>query len=258
MTPAEIRDALAAPFDPREVRFKPQIVKNNKALAIAYVDVRVVEDRLDDVLGVENWQDEYQVTPDGVVCQLRVKIGGEWVVKSDVGSPSEQPDGGDRLKAAFSDALKRTAIKLGIGRYLYRVPQQWVDYDPVKKQITNPPRLPDQFLPAAMRGGRTAQSPGPAGGTRANPPSPPPPPASPPPAKPALPQTGPELLVRLQEYEQKLVAARRCSTGQLLAHVTQVGAKAGFTAKVADWTGPAIVLAVEAVKAFETAHPAAG
>jgi hypothetical protein len=34
--------------------------------------------------------------------------------RTDVGSRSEQPDGGDRLKAAFSDALKRAAVKFGI------------------------------------------------------------------------------------------------------------------------------------------------
>jgi hypothetical protein len=62
-----------------------------------------------------------------VVCRLRWRIGGEWLTKVDVGSPSEQPDGGDRLKAAFSDALQREAVKYGVVRYLYRLPSQWVD-----------------------------------------------------------------------------------------------------------------------------------
>ena len=35
-----------------------------------------------------------------------LRLGDEWVTKVDVGGPSEQPDGGDRLKAAFSDVLK--------------------------------------------------------------------------------------------------------------------------------------------------------
>jgi hypothetical protein len=143
-----LTDALTAPFEPREVKFKPQMVKNNKALAIAYVDVRVIEDRLDDVVGVENWQDNYEILPDGsVTCRLTIQLGGTWITKMDVGSPSEQPDGGDRLKAAFSDALKRTAIKFGIGRYLYRLPGQWVDYDPAKKQIVRPPQLPAWAVP---------------------------------------------------------------------------------------------------------------
>jgi hypothetical protein len=57
-------------------------------------------------------------------------VHGECLDTTDVGSPSEQPDDGDQLKAALSDALKRAAIKLGIGRYHYRLPRQWVDYDP--------------------------------------------------------------------------------------------------------------------------------
>ncbi len=153
MSPATVTtlsDRLAEPFEPREVKFKPQMVKGNKALAIAYVDVRLIEDRLDTVLGVENWQDDYEVLNDGcVVCRLRVKFGDEWVTKTDVGNPSEQPDGGDRLKASFSDALKRAAVKLGVGRYLYRLPAQWVDYDPAKKQIVRPPQLPAFALPGS-------------------------------------------------------------------------------------------------------------
>lgn len=142
-------EELAEPFDPQEVKWKPQQVKNNRCMAIAYVDARVIQDRLDDVLGAENWQDGYEVLNDGcVVCRLSVTIGENHVItKTDVGSPSEQPDQGDRLKASFSDALKRAAVKYGIGRYLYRLPHQWVDYDPVKKQIVRLPQLPAFALP---------------------------------------------------------------------------------------------------------------
>src|SRR5262249_39341643 len=63
--------ALAPPFDPTEVRFKPAVVSGNRALALAYVDARVIQDRLDEVLGVTGWQDDYDCLPDGsVVCRL--------------------------------------------------------------------------------------------------------------------------------------------------------------------------------------------
>src|SRR5579871_4925265 len=141
---------LAAPFDPREVRFKPGVISGNRALALAFVDARVIQDRLDEVLGVTGWQDEYECLPDGgVVCRLRLRLGDQWITKMDVGGPSEQPDEGDRRKAAFSDALKRAAVKFGIGRYLYRLPAQWVDYDAQKKQIVAPPQLPAFALPKA-------------------------------------------------------------------------------------------------------------
>lgn len=151
--PRSIQDRLADPFDPADIKWKPQSVKGNKALAIAYVGVRVIEDRLDAVVGVEGWSDSYEVLSDGcAVCKLSLKIGDAWVTKMDVGNPSEQPDAGDRLKASFSDALKRTAIKFGIGRYIYRLPQSWVDFDPAKKQIVRPPQLPDWAIPGKGSG----------------------------------------------------------------------------------------------------------
>jgi hypothetical protein len=139
---------LLEPFAITEVKWKAQVVRGHRALCVAYVDARVVEDRLDLVFGVDGWQDSYHLLPNGnVVCKLRVKFGNEWIEKSDVGGQSDQPDEGDRMKSAFSDALKRAAVKLGIGRYLYRLPQQWVDYDPNTRQLAQTPTLPDWAHP---------------------------------------------------------------------------------------------------------------
>ncbi|MBN9117802.1 MAG: hypothetical protein J0I06_01310 [Planctomycetes bacterium] len=255
-----ITAALAVPFEPRDVKFKPQMVKNNRCLAMAYIDARLIQDRLDDVVGPENWEDAYDLLPDGsVMCKLRIKLGDRWITKIDVGSPSEQPDSGDRLKAAFSDALKRAAVKFGIGRYLYRLPAQWVDYDPVKKQITQVPQMPAFAIPKTQA--LPAAKPAPAK------PAPEPkkeaPKVEPKPEiakieapkneapKPNLPVNGQELHRRLQDYDAKLASQKLCQRGALLAHVTQAGVKAGFTANMNDWTGPAIPFAVDAVKEFE-------
>ena len=226
MTTLTLTRALAAPFGVGEVKFKPQSVKGNRALALAYIDARVIEDRLDDILGVDGWQDEYETLPDGsVVCRLRLKIGEQWITKMDVGSPSEQPDGGDRLKAAFSDALKRAAVKFGIGRYLYRLPVQWADYDPVKKQFTQVPALPQ--------------------------PPQPPRPKVPAKVEASLPSNGVELHRRLREYDAKLAAQKVCPLGALLSHVTAAGVKAGYADDLTAWNGPAIAFAVAAVKSFD-------
>jgi hypothetical protein len=223
--------ALAAPFDPLMVKFKPAVVQGNRALALAYVDARVIQDRLDEVLGVEGWQDDYECLEDGsVVCRLRLRLGDEWITKVDVGSPSEQPDEGDRRKAAFSDALKRAAVKFGIGRYLYRLPSQWVDYDPHRRQFVRTPTLPAFALPQNSPPARSQ----PAAKTAAK-----------------LPSTGAELQRRLQEYDAKLAAQGLCQGGELLAFVTQAGVKAGHGPDLSTWTGPAIALAVEQTKGFE-------
>lgn len=224
-----INAALAAPFQPSEVKFKPQSVKGNRALALAYIDCRVIQDRLDEVLGVEHWMDEYEILTDGsVMCRLKLRINGEWVMKTDVGSPSEQPDSGDRLKAAFSDALKRAAVKFGIGRYLYRLPATWCDYDPQKRQFSQTPQLPGWALPKGK-----------------------PQPATQPSTLPKLPGNGEELHQRLREYDARLAGQKRCGMGALLSHVAQAGVKAGYGDDISKWSGPAIQFAVESVKSFE-------
>ena len=237
--------ALAEPFAQGEVKFKPQSVKGNRALAMAYVDARVVQDRLDQVLGVENWQDEYETLADGsVICKLTCRLGDRWITKMDVGGPSEQPDGGDRLKAAVSDALKRAAVKFGVGRYLYRLPAQWADYDPVKRQFSSPPALPGSADRKTKSVGRVessrpavcAKTAGLEDSTR--------------PTGATLPANGEELHTRLREYDKKLSDQKVCPVGALLSHVAQAGAAKGYGADITAWAGDAIPFAVAAVKAF--------
>ncbi|MBY0528367.1 MAG: hypothetical protein K2R98_33560 [Gemmataceae bacterium] len=233
--PTVITKALAAPFDLDEVRFKPAVVSGNRAMALAYVDARVIQDRLDDVLGVDGWQDDYECLADGsVVCRLKLRLGTEWVTKVDVGGPSEQPDGGDRMKAAFSDALKRAAVKFGVGRYLYRLPSQWADYDPQKRQFVRTPTLPAFARPASEN----------------------PPPKervemAPKVKTTALPATGEEFQKRLQDFEAKLVSQGLCAAGALVKHVVQAGAKAGHGADLTKWNTTAIALAAEETRTFE-------
>jgi hypothetical protein len=227
--------ALAAPFEVSEVRFKPGVISGNRALALAYVDARAIQDRLDAVLGVEGWQDDYECLPDGsVICRLRLRLDGEWVTKVDVGSPSEPAggrDGGDRLKAAFSDALKRAAVKFGIGRYLYRLPGQWVDYDPKRRQLVKTPSLPAPAQPVRPESlavkSKSERSPH------------------------ARPANGAELQRRLYEYDARLAAQGVCKPGDLVKHVVKAGTKAGYGADLASWSGAAIALAVEETKTFE-------
>jgi len=217
------------------------------------VDARVIQDRLDDVLGVAGWQDDYECREDGsVVCRLRLRLGDEWITKVDVGAPSEQPDEGDRRKAAFSDALKRAAVKFGIGRYLYRLPAQWVDYDPQKRTFVRPPQLPAHALPKPAKNvaGPGTKEKGQPATVRV---------AKEPPAaengekKPtsALPANGAELQRRLYNYDAVLAKQGLCQPGELVKHVVQAGVKAGYEGDLSNWSGNAVVLAVEETKGFE-------
>jgi hypothetical protein len=242
--------ALAAPFDPREVKFKPAVISGNRALALAYIDARVIQDRLDEVVGVLGWQDEYECLPDGsVVCKLRLRLGDEWITKMDVGGPSEQPDEGDRRKAAFSDALKRAAVKFGIGRYLYRIPNQWVDYDLQKRQFARTPTLPAHALPQNIHQEEAAAKKGSAK-SKSQPKEPDTVPmtAS---RHGGMPANGIELQQRLYAYDAQLAKQGLCAEGALVKHIVEAGKKAGYDPDLATWTGAAIHLAVDETKQFE-------
>jgi hypothetical protein len=77
----------------------------------------------------------------------------------DVGGPSEQPDEGDRVKAAFSDALKRAAVKFGIGRYLYRLPHAVGRLRPWQEAVRAPARPAGLGAPGGAPGHPRADRP---------------------------------------------------------------------------------------------------
>jgi hypothetical protein len=109
--------ALAAPFDPKEVKVRTQAGRQ-----LSYVTARTVMNRLDAVLGPENWWNRYR--PAGgasVLCALTVRLpDGSTVTKCDAGGFAGMADAGDDDKSGHSDALKRAAVLFGVGRYLYR------------------------------------------------------------------------------------------------------------------------------------------
>jgi hypothetical protein len=149
MNAREIMQRLKAPFPAERLGWKPGklTADGKRCLAMAYIDARDVQGRLDDVMGIENWQDHYELSSGVVVCTLSLRIAGEWIPRMDVGALSDQPGAGDQIKAAVSDALKRAAVKFGVGRYLYYLDSAWADYDPQKKKIVKAPALPAWALP---------------------------------------------------------------------------------------------------------------
>jgi hypothetical protein len=123
----DIKD-LAKPFPKDAVHWrvqgKPYQGKNGwAAMALAYIDARDVMDRLDEVCGPDGWQDSYVETASGrVICTLSIRTESGWVSKSDgAGGTAVEAE-----KGGISDALKRAAVKWGIGRYLYRLDSPWV------------------------------------------------------------------------------------------------------------------------------------
>ena len=141
--------ALAKPFAPDEIdwRVGSTTKTKEKGQALAYIDARAVMDRFDAVMGV-NWRCEYptiQRTSAGVgggddeqgerrgkarsksliVCRISLKIDGEWIWREDGAGDSAV----EAEKGALSDALKRAAVRWGVGRFLYSLPSPWVKLD---------------------------------------------------------------------------------------------------------------------------------
>lgn len=114
---------LKDPFPQRAHSWRVQSCgeKNGKiwCMVLVYIQSRDVQDRLDQVVGPENWRTHFRTiqigSESGVECTLEIKVGGEWVGKTDVAPTTEV----EKLKGAYSDALKRAAVHWGIGRYLY-------------------------------------------------------------------------------------------------------------------------------------------
>lgn len=119
---------LAAPFPPHAIHWRAQLVVERNgsfsALALAFIDARDVMNRLDDVCTPAGWTDSYHETPKGrTIGTIAIKVGDEWISKSD-GAGDTDVEG---EKGSLSDAMKRTAVKWGIGRYLYSLTSVWAD-----------------------------------------------------------------------------------------------------------------------------------
>lgn len=111
--------------------------KQRWGMALAYIDARIVRDRLNDVCGAF-WQSKHLGISASIVgCEIGIMIAGEWIWRSDGAGGTDV----EAEKGAMSDAFKRAAVQWGVGRYLYNVPSKWVELDE-KWQI------PDDALPA--------------------------------------------------------------------------------------------------------------
>lgn len=122
-------DKLALPFPANGIHWRVGATSadKKKGIALAYVDARDVMERLDEVVGKGNWQCDYPWSDTKrLVCRVGIKIGGEWVWKSNGAGDTHV----EAEKGAFSDAFKRASVLWGIAQYLYDLPNTWVELQP--------------------------------------------------------------------------------------------------------------------------------
>ena len=114
--------------------FPPEMEKrlNKGGANLVYVPISEVINRMNKVLGVENWSftvKNWQQLGTSIVAQVSVvaTIAGNTVTREGVGGQKikiskngEPVDIGDEVKGAVSDALKKAVQTLGVGLYLAR------------------------------------------------------------------------------------------------------------------------------------------
>jgi hypothetical protein len=119
--------ALAAPFESHEIKTR----STRSGIQLSYITARTAMNRLDTVLGPENWWDEFVPTEHSVLCKLTIRLpDGSTVTKQDAAGYAGMEtrtrtgemirDDENDEKSGYSDAFKRAAAKFGVARYLYR------------------------------------------------------------------------------------------------------------------------------------------
>lgn len=116
-TAAQIAIELEAPFSDKDLKHRP----GRSGMTFTYVDARAVAQRLTDVLTIGGWQFKNKPIDlaKGVVKgKLKILVEGVWLTHEDNGYPNSAQDD-EPLKSAASDALRRCAAQIGVGRSLY-------------------------------------------------------------------------------------------------------------------------------------------
>ena len=159
---------LNEPFAPEDVEWFIGVTTRDKTkgLAIPFITNRAVMDRLDEVCGVDGWKNEFKqikaestTTPDGTIANKTSHLCGisiwsetrhEWITKWDGAEESDI----EALKGGLSSAMKRAAVQVGIGRYLYKLESPWVEIEPQGRSYKIKPNQKLVLPEWAMPGGR--------------------------------------------------------------------------------------------------------
>lgn len=146
---------LRRPFTAGAIKWKIQASgpkgAANWAIVIGYIDARLVVERLNMVCG-SNWSEKptpVEGQSNALLYELTLAfqsggpmgLGTESSTHTDVGI-GQGSDDGMKLKGMHSDALKRVAVRFGVGVSLYAMPQMFLKVTPSEEVIgENEPTL---------------------------------------------------------------------------------------------------------------------
>lgn len=137
-----IQEELTKPFAPEDLEWRLQKTGRDGewGLAVPYVTNRAIQTRLDDVVGPDNWCNDYKPwhpftikvsSADerevaSQICGISIYFEGKgWITKWDGAEDSDI----EPIKGGLSDSMKRAAVQWGIGRFLYNMEAVFVDVE---------------------------------------------------------------------------------------------------------------------------------
>lgn len=137
-------DELSKPFHPSRITWRPGALtgRKDKALALAYADLRAYQNRLDETCGMD-WSVSYTPWGDRIICHLTIN----GITRSSTGEPDSDSERSEIAgTTAEAQAFKRACAMFGLGRYLYHLPSVWVDYDAPNQRFTEKAKVRLQGL----------------------------------------------------------------------------------------------------------------
>lgn len=132
-TARQIQEELARPFAPEDLEWRLQQVNEDKpwGIAVPYVTNRAIQARLDEVVGPENWYNDYKPwhstgKKEAQICGISIFFEGRgFITKWDGAEDTDI----EPIKGGLSDSMKRAAVQWGIGRVLYNLDAVFVDVE---------------------------------------------------------------------------------------------------------------------------------
>ena len=128
-----IQAELARPFAPEDLEWRLQQTEENGkwGLAVPFVTNRAIQARLDEVLGVDGWYNDYRPwhgtgKKEAQICGISIRFPEQgFITKWDGAEDSDI----EPVKGGLSDSMKRAAVQWGIGRCLYGMDAIFVDVE---------------------------------------------------------------------------------------------------------------------------------
>ena len=132
-TTNEIQAALAMPFAAEDLEWRLQTAfeSSMQGIAVPYVTNRAIQNRLDEVVGPQNWYNEYKPwhgtgKREAQICGISIYFEGRgFITKWDGAEDSDI----EPVKGGLSDSMKRAAVQWGIGRVLYNMDTVYVNIE---------------------------------------------------------------------------------------------------------------------------------